>query len=220
MLYFYRFLECSVALLHPEKTGRWPVKVQIIKRLFQSLTPDYKAIKLLHTSINIVVFKELSHPLQLQYEESVGQSMLGINNRVSECCGLVTLLPTALQHEALVDMVNIMQTQEPPFHHIFVDEAEDLCRAFHDNWWMSLRSLHKGGYFWQTYDPLSLANMPGSLKNELKGAHSLLTVLRNTGSVSLTWTSNLSAEGDFSLHQIGPHDQAYKREEIGSGHNI
>ncbi|CAG0893475.1 unnamed protein product [Darwinula stevensoni] len=127
------------------------------------------------------------------------------------------------RHSILKDMDVIFKTQKPQFDHIFVDEAEDLCLYYNDLWWTSLHSLRNGGggYFWQAYDPLYLTNTPDSLKKEVEGAHSLLTVYRNPGSVFRAWaTGNFSLMRDCDLINSGIGDPWYNREEIRLGHDI
>ncbi|CAG0893666.1 unnamed protein product [Darwinula stevensoni] len=219
---FHRFFENSFVRLPRQKMGRWPLKNRIVRRLFQSFAPEPNSMNFLDASLKIIALEEVNHPLQLISKGSVGKSMLGMSSRLSECRDLVMDLPQTMQHVVLADVQKILKTRMPPFHHIFVDEAEDLCQGFEDHWLTSFRSLHKGagGYFWQAYDPLSFTSMPASLKKNLEGAHSLLAVLRNPGSVLETWTTKLSSEQDFKLYQSGTRDPTYKRDEILSGHDI
>ncbi|CAG0889659.1 unnamed protein product [Darwinula stevensoni] len=222
MVIFYEILKRTVALLPTEDGRRWPLKVAIIRRLFQAFTPETGTFKYLDDSIKTMAFKEAS-PHQPIREESVDKLIRGISRRLSECWTLLMELPLTTCNVVLAEVEKILKTQEPPFHHIFVDEAEDLCLAFHDHWWTSFRSLHKGGegYFWRAYDPLSMAITPNSLEKEVKGAHSLFTVYRNPASVLGTWTAeNLSPERDFELTFSGTRDTSYKREEVRSGHAL
>ncbi|CAG0891530.1 unnamed protein product [Darwinula stevensoni] len=221
---FYRILLDSVVSLPPKKKERWTRKADIIQSLFRSFIPEMKDLRFLNEKIWAIALEGLENLDQLMNEGSVDQSMLEMSLRLSSCRARVTKLPE-IQSPVLLDLEKIFKTIESPFHHVFVDEAEELCCSLSDHWLDSLRSLQKqgGGYFWRTYDPLSpfsMTEMPDSLKKELEDAHSLLTVLRNPVSVFHTWTTHLDRERDVQLSFPGTHDAAYKREEILSGHDL
>ncbi|CAG0896733.1 unnamed protein product [Darwinula stevensoni] len=227
---FYRFFCHSVASLPLESGRRWKLKAAIMQRVFRTFTPDINALLFLEETIRLIAFKDVNHPLQLIGEGSVGKSMLGMSHRLTECNVLMKKLPSRKQLAVVACVEKILRIRGPPFHHVFVDEAEDLCLSFQDHWLSSLRSLQKqGGYFWRTYDPLSttVSKMPDSLKEELECAHSLFTVLRNPGYVFHSWTTNLKPERDYDMQFPGTVDAiednsvnyCYSRDEIFSGHD-
>ncbi|CAG0891330.1 unnamed protein product [Darwinula stevensoni] len=218
----FEILGRSVAVMSPGNRGRWPLKASVIGRLFQSFSPSVEALKFLASSIEVMAFKK-AIAFQLYLERYVGPSMLGITMRLSACSAVIAEMPAEMQHDLLVDMESILKTRKPAFLHIFVDEAEDLCHAFSDQWLTSLRHLHKecGGYFWRAYDPLSLPELPVTLRKEVGIARSLLRVMRNPRSVLDTWTGDEDSLGrDEDLTRSSLSDPTYKREYIISGHDV
>ncbi|CAG0889658.1 unnamed protein product [Darwinula stevensoni] len=163
----YELLRISVAALQPEEKGRWALIIWIIERLFQSFSPSADALKFMGGSIALMDLKENKKFLALKDKwPAIYSSMSGISDHEPiQYHERLTELPPKIQHTVLGDLYKILKTKmltKMTFHHIFVDEAEDLCSYYDDHWSTLFSSVVKGsgGYFWQAYDPIPLRKLP------------------------------------------------------------
>ncbi|CAG0891883.1 unnamed protein product [Darwinula stevensoni] len=225
---FYELLRSAVAAPRPGEDERWQQKTKEIGSLFLDFTPSTAALNVLADKVGVMTSKE-GLDFQLINRGSVSRSMLGISRRLFECLALVKELLSAKQYgvleeeasSSMEDVRTIFQTEKPPFHHIFVDEAEDLCSNFEDHWSNSFRSLYEGtGFFWQAYDPLSLREIPVALKEEVEAAHTLYEVMRNPRYVMETWARDKTLWSEWDSTRSGSHHPKYAREEIRLGHDV